>query len=150
MVDELVASGVLVESVSTKPDYDAKFYRAEEPHEFRGLFQDIREESTLRLVLNTWGESSTGEILDDVYFRTEPMEHGVRNEVLDFGTVAEGNPSKYLRSSSGATQEEIAALKSHFRQQLQRIVSGASFQFTPPKYDDEFYEAIDKLETSRT
>src|ERR1700733_6598276 len=101
ILDDLVRSGVLLEVQSNKSEYDTKFFKAESPLEFPSLFSSFHDEAALRVVLNTWGDRSTGEILDYVYFRTEPMENGIRNEALDFSVIPEGRSEKYVRSSSG-------------------------------------------------
>ncbi|MGO9270477.1 MAG: hypothetical protein ACLQOO_09530 [Terriglobia bacterium] len=150
VLDELVSTGILLESQSTRPDYDAKFLRANSPHDFSTLFTDFRDESALRAVLSTWAESSTGEILDYVYFRTEPMEHGIRNEPLDFSVITEDRPEKYTRSASGASAKQIAGMKQDFASRLgavQQSHPSRPFDFTPPSYDDEFRAAMAKLDT---
>jgi hypothetical protein len=149
IVDDLVRRGVLLEVQSAKSEYDTKFFKAETPLDFSSLFSSIHEEAALRIVLNTWGDRSTGEILDYVYFRTEPMEHGIRNEVLDFSLIPEDRPEKYVRSSSGASSRQIIALKKEFAERvasLQKSQGEKRFQFTPPRYDDEFANAMAKLD----
>jgi hypothetical protein len=98
--------------------------------------------------LNTWGDRSTGEILDYVYFRTEPMENGIRNEPLDFSVIPEGRPEKYVRSSSGTPSGQIIAMKKAFAERIATLENEKEkgFEFTPPKYDDEFAKAIAKLD----
>jgi hypothetical protein len=149
IVDDLVGSGVLLETQSAKSEYDTKFFRATLPLDFSSLFSSYHDEAALRVVLNTWGDRSTGEILDYVYFRTEPMEHGIRNEVLDFSLIPEGRPEKYVRSSSGTPSRQISAMKKEFAQRLtslRKIDQEKKFEFTPPQYDDEFVKAIAKLD----
>ena len=145
-VGNLVAQEILIESASTKPEYDTKFYRTPHPHSLDNIFQSLKDWAALKSVLQTWSESTTGEILDHIYFRTEPMEHGIRNEPLDFSSIqAEPHP-KYSRSSSGKTAREIKSLRRKFQEKLAARVSTAGASFTPPRYDEEFFEALSKLE----
>jgi hypothetical protein len=150
VLDELVGTGILVETQSTRPEYETKFLRTDSPHDVSHLFTNFRDESVLRTVLNTWSESPTGEILDYVYFHTEPMEHGIRNEPLDFSVIPEDSPEKYIRSASGASARQIANMKEDFASRLgalQQSHAPKHFQFTPPSYDDEFRAAMAKLDT---
>jgi len=149
VLDELVGAGTLLESQSTRPEYDTKFLKTESPQDFSPLFSNFHDESALRTVLNTWAESSTGEILDYVYFRTEPMEHGIRNEPLDFSVIPEERPEKYVRPASGASVKQIAKMKEEFAARLGALQSSRPpkpFDFTPPSYDEEFRAAIAKLD----
>ncbi len=146
IVNKLVANGVLIEQLSSRSEYDTKFFRSSEHHEFSKLFSSFADEAVLRRVLNTWAENSTGEILDYVYFRTEPMEHGIRNERLDFAHIQQEAPSKYVRSSSGATKKDIRRFKEELASRLKSIETSKTFEFTPPQYDDQFQAEMNRLE----
>jgi hypothetical protein len=74
------------------------------------------------------------------------MEHGVRNELLDFSKVIPHGAGIYRRAQSGKTPREINALRKQFAQKTAVKLSPSSFQFTPPRYDDEFEAAIEKLD----
>lgn len=142
----LVAQDDLIETESTRPEFETKFYRASETHDIERLFTSIKDWAALKLVLDRWSESTTGEILNYVYFRTEPMEHGTRNEPLDFRTIQAESPPKYSRSSSGKTPREVEALRRKFREEIANRVRETRTAFTPPRYDEEFFEALSKLE----
>lgn len=146
IVNSLVAKGILLEQSSSRPEYDTKFFRSSEQHDLSKQFSSFAEEAILRRVLNTWAENSTGEILDYVYFRTEPMEHGIRNERLDFGHIQQETAAKYVRSSSGATTKDIRRLRKELTTRLSSIETTKIFEFTPPKYDDQFQAEMDRLE----
>lgn len=149
LIEELVRSETLVESTSAKQDYDTKFFRAAEPSEANGLFPTFSDESLLRSLLNTWAEASTGEILDHVYFHTEPMERGVRNEPLDFSCISQERPEKYARPKSSATEKEIRRRRRDFQDKLsERNAQSPKFQFTAPRYDQEFEKALEKIEAA--
>ena len=119
-VGNLVAQEELIESASTKPEYDTKFYRTPHPHSLDNIFQSLKDWAALKSVLQTWSESTTGEILDHIYFRTEPMEHGIRNEPLDFSSIqAEPilNIPAHLRAR---LQGRLNLYAGNFRKSLQR------------------------------
>jgi len=146
LLETLVASGSITEHLVERPDFDAKFLESSEPTDLKGTFRDFKDEILLRSVLDTWGQSSTGEILDYVYFRTEPMEHGIRNEPLDFSNILEQVPETYKRPSSGKTDGEIKKMRREFSQNLSKRLLSTAFAFTAPRYDDEFQAAMEKLD----
>ena len=148
LMEGLVASGALIEQAATRPEYETKFYHVAEPRELGKLFKSATDEFVLRGVLRTWAESSTGEILDYVYFRTEPMERGVRNERLDFSSIPEPPTERYARPSSGTPRKEIAKLRAKFQSQSRETARPVPFAYTPPRYDDEFAKGIAKLESA--
>jgi hypothetical protein len=176
ILQTLVAQGALIEIVSSKPEFDTKFYRASEPTRIDDLFHSYKDVAILKTLLDKWGEKTTGEILDYVYFSTEPMERGVRNVPLDFSRIGEQRPAPYVRSSSGKTPPEIRQTRENFWKQIKalslevggkfalhpqlsalpapalrpdRELSPSEFHFTPPSYDEEYFEAMAKLDTAR-
>jgi hypothetical protein len=148
LLEELTAQGTLLESVGSRPEFDTKFYRTPEPYDLDRLFASYREQWPVKIVLDRWGGSSTAEILDYVYFHTEPVEHGIRHEPLDFTRIPEQTPPAYVRQASGKTVREIQEMRSRFRQEMARKKQEAKkeFQFTAPRYDEEFFTALAKLD----
>jgi hypothetical protein len=148
LLEELVGHGVLVESVSSRPDYETKNFRTSEDFDLASLFETFKEEAPVKRVLERWAESSTGEILDYVYFHTEPMEHGIRSEALDFTTISEQPALNYVRQASGKTPQDIKAARKKLLEQLSRRSGQAAkaFAFTSPRYDEEFLEALERLD----
>jgi hypothetical protein len=145
LVDELIRSEMLIESTSSEQDFETKFYRTAESLEVSGLFPVLADEEVLYSTLGIWAEASTGEILDYVYFRTEPMLQGIRNEVLDFSTISTDKPERYTRPKSGTPEKEIRKAKRAFQG---KPAQQNDFQFTAPRYDEEFARALEKLETA--
>jgi hypothetical protein len=146
LLDKLVANGTITEQFVEKPDYDAKFLQSNEPSGLDKTFDDYKDALILRTVLDLWGPSPTSEILDYVYFRTEPMEHGIRNEPLDFSRVLHQLPEIYRRPASKATAGEIKAMRREFSKRVAEKLTPAPFEFTQPKYDEEFQAAMEKLD----
>jgi hypothetical protein len=147
LLDELLSTGSLTEHAVERPDFDARYIRSAQPGNLRRPFDSYKDEGILKSVLDMWGPSSTGEILDYVYFRTEPMEHGIRNEKLDFSRVLPQLAETYKRQASNKSAGEIKALQREFGKRLAERVHSSAFEFTPPKYDDEFAAAMEKLDT---
>jgi hypothetical protein len=137
LLDTLVSEGSLIERPSTRSDFDTKFLQSRDAIDLRKPFDNYRDEALLKSVLDIWGPSTTGEILDYVYFRTEPMERGIRNEKLDFSTVLQEVPGTYKRSASKKTPREIKAVRREFSRKVAAQLSSPAFHFTQPRYDDE-------------
>jgi len=146
----LVAHGILSEQRSSASEYDTAFYKSAERVETRSAFERVKDEAILLEVLKRWGTRTTGEILNYVYFQTEPMEAGIRNQPLDFSLIATNLSAVYSRSSSGKSSAEIRKLRAKFdRRQAEKMANvPRPFTFTPPRYDEEYFDAMGKLETA--
>lgn len=146
----LIAHGIISEQHSNSSEYDTAFYKPTERVETRCPFANAKEEFILLAVLKQWGTRTTGEILNHVYFQNEPMEAGIRNQPLDFSLIATERPAVYSRSSSGKSPAEIRKLRAKFEhQQAERKAKEQQpFTFTRPKYDEEYFEAMAKLQTA--
>jgi hypothetical protein len=147
LFDKLVSRGDLIEHVVERPDFDAKYLRSGGAATLRAAFDSYKDEAILKALLDTWGPSPTGEILDYVYFRTEPMEHGIRNENLDFSRIAQEVPAVYRRPASAKTDGEIKRLRRELGKKVAARLSSPKFQFTQPRYDEEFLAAMEKLDS---
>jgi len=73
----------LVEEEFETGEKRGRYYRVDQearfPNELGSIVKDITDR-----VLHIWGLASTAEILDHVYFETEPMEDAIYGELLDF------------------------------------------------------------------
>jgi hypothetical protein len=76
------------------------------------------------------------------------MEAGIRNQLLDFSIIPAARPVVYARSSSGKSPAEIRKLRAQFerRQAEQNAKEERPFTFTSPKYDEDYFEAMAKLQ----
>lgn len=148
-LEGLVTKGILFPQQSSNREFETIFFKPAERIDLREPFTNVKDEYILRGVLKNWGTRPTGEILDYVYFQTEPMEVGIRNAPLDFSVIQSEKQPVYSRSSSGKTQVEIQKLRTKFEaQQAQRKANqNQPFAFTPPNYDDEYLNAMAKLDT---
>jgi hypothetical protein len=146
----LLAHGILSEQCSGSSQYDLAFYGPGERVDTRRAFTSVKDESILLEVLKRWGTRTTGEILNYVYFQTEPMEAGIRNQPLDFSLIPTERPAVYSRSSSGKSPSDIRKLRAKFErlQAEKKANQQRPFTFTPPKYDEEYFEAMAKLQTA--
>jgi hypothetical protein len=92
--------------------------------------------------LKKWSEVDTPEILDYVYFNTEPMLSGVRSQPLDFSAIQD-LPPVYKRSSSGSSPNDIARKRAAFiEKQKKRESERPPGRITSPQYDESFDRAM--------
>lgn len=149
-LSELLAHGILCEQHSDSTESDAAFYKPGERVESRCAFVNVKDECILLGVLKRWGACATGEILNYVYFQTEPMLAGIRNQPLDFGLIPTERPAVYSRSSSGKSPADIRTLRARFeRQQAEKnALDQRPFAVTPPNYDEAYFEAMATLQTA--
>lgn len=128
--------------------FDTEFITTDEEVYLNRIFDDSKDSLIFEKVMRTWGNKATPEILDHVYFRTEPMVAATRGENLDFSVVSEQSPTLYSRVRSGKSAGQVAALRQRIDERRESVRKEASkTTFTPPKYDAEFFEAMDKLES---
>jgi hypothetical protein len=146
ILEDLRKTNALQERQSTHSDFETKYFQSESSPNLRPLFSSYAEESIAKNVLDLWGDRTTAEILDHVYFHTEPMEFGIRSERLDFSKVAPNPPPIYKRTPSGKTSAEIAAMRKAFEAKKTHAVQ-PQFEFRAPQYDEEFRTGMAKLES---
>ncbi len=149
-LDEMVARSALIQQRSSSSEFETLFFKPAERVLPDAPFGSVKDEYILRGVLKKWGARSTGEILDYVYFQTAPMETAIRNAPLDFSVIQPEQISVYSRSCSGKTKPEIQKLRARFEAaQAHRNASQKQpYAFTPPRYDEEYLDAMAKLETA--
>lgn len=145
LLSTLEERGLIAAAPSTHPDYDTVFFKTPEPVRIFGILPR-EDESILRVVLNHWGDKTTAQILDYVYFRTEPIEQGERDQRLDFSLIPAEGPTKYLRASSGKTQEQIRQMRIEFQRRAARLTDELVPVAISPKYDDAYFEFLQELE----
>jgi len=78
------------------------------------------------------------------------MEAGIRNQPLNFSMIPPEYPVVYSRSSSGKSPADIRKLRAKFEGQQadRKAKEQPPFTFTRPRYDEEYFEAMAKLETA--
>jgi hypothetical protein len=148
ILEDLLAKGILQKSSSAYADHDTDFYKAVKKVPIREALPNSQDEYILRRILNIWADKRTAQILDYVYFQTEPILLGERYRPLDFSVIPEHAIPQYRRTSSGKTKQEIKAARKAFEENQKTKVSAPTqpATFIPPKYDDEYWEAMDTLE----
>jgi hypothetical protein len=149
-LEKYEANGSL-ERQKGRDEYGTEFITTKEVVRLRDLFGTRDEEIILEDLIRTWSKVPTAEILDHVYFRTEPMQDTVRNEKLDFSKVAPEPPRRYRRAMSGLSQKQLDAIRAKIAERLKPIREREQSltSFVSPEYDNEFLEGMEQLERIR-
>jgi hypothetical protein len=98
--------------------------------------------------VDTWADRSLPELLDYVYFDTEPMKEAESLKRLDFSKVDRTPPVLYKRVSSGIPPEKLkrkraALLEARARNNQGRAV--AMSRYGKPTYGESYRSALESL-----
>lgn len=74
---------------------------------FMSAKADFDLEAIINRVVKEWGDADLNQLLDFVYFETEPMQSAKRGDVLDFSTVGPAVPKKIQISLDRARLKEL-------------------------------------------
>ncbi len=133
------------------PDFDegATFINPTERLPLSQVFPDIIQELTAKKIIETWAARPTVELLDYVYFHTAPMRDAVRNEALDFSTLTrEEKLPHYTGIKSKADEKEIQRKRQELLKKLSSSTKAPIAPLDPPpRYDESYWSALDKLES---
>jgi hypothetical protein len=75
------------------------------------VIRDTDEFYRIRHQIDAWSDRSLSELLDYVYFETEPMSGAVSGERLRFEKIGKEAPKLYHRTKSGTHPEQLKRLK---------------------------------------
>lgn len=139
--------GAVAVRPGTRMDLDTEFLQTEEEVELQDIFPNDNERRRMRQVLETWAARPLGEMLDHVYFHTEPMEEAKRDEYLSFAKV---NRAIVSLPPKVQVEKVPAASISRLRQRLKQAVASKQPTLTqpstPPRYDEVFDQGVATLD----
>lgn len=150
--ENLYAQLKSTDDIQTKPgtrsDLETEFVQTSEPVDLDKALDDFLMESIIRNIVDTWADRRLGDMLDYVYFRTEPMESAERGKSLDFSKI-EGKikPTSFttqLLSTKSSKQEAVERMRKNIegRKQVQPLRQPV---FTEPLYDDLYSEVVSSM-----
>lgn len=119
----------------------SKFRVAETASTFQTKL-DPKVALVIKRVVGTWGKLSLEELLDYVYFETEPMQAVVkRGQHLDFTTIRKDTSTVVVPlKASKETEEKVAELRERLAPSLERLSTRNS---TREPDNEAFREAIE-------
>jgi hypothetical protein len=142
--------------LGSRPDLDTEFVQSTEPVELEKVIDDFRMEGVVRTIIDTWADRQLGDMLDFVYFRTEPMEGAERGKSLDFSKIDMNIPPAWLRL---ALQDNVRVSSHPQRtskqkniEEIRRIIeekkntrTPSKTVFTEPTHDDLYWEVVGSM-----
>lgn len=143
---ELARQGQIQVTPSQRPDIDAEFVTAEERLDLADLVDDVGLGLEFRHIVDQWADRRLGEMLDYVYFYTEPMETARRGEALDFSVVQRERVELRLPDRVRVDKRLVQRLKEGVERRKAEFPPEAEESFTPPRYDETYERARKAME----
>jgi hypothetical protein len=134
------------EEFKTASERDFIGFRIAEPGRSYQAFVNAKVSLTVKKVIGTWGNRSLSELLDYVYFQTEPMQRvKERGEKLDFQAIdREPQEPVYPVSATKDARKKVEELRARVKASLQ------TFAVTEPihlQQDRDELEAIEEWDS---
>jgi uncharacterized phage-associated protein len=101
-------------------------------------------------LVDTWLDRATAQLLDFVYFETEPMQGARKQAQLDFSKVSKEAPSLYRRTRGTADIRQTEAMRARLSAAAKRVNTNASNTLAQVdvQYGEDFIEALAVLSSS--
>lgn len=135
--------GHIKEGEVLQPEFIKYF---EEEIDLEDIFPTLEEKTIFFEIVDRWGKENLSEILNYVYFYTEPMLNARKRKPLDFHNIEiYGKVPKYKRRKSGVSEKRIAELREKLKSlKLEEKISKK--QRIRPRYDELYFSVINKLD----
>jgi hypothetical protein len=149
LLAELERKDAIALEAWTGADREGARISLRDPRELDKVIRNADEFYRIRHQVDTWNDRSLSDLLDYVYFETEPMSEAVSGERLRFEKVNRDAPKLYRRTSSKTHPESLKRLKEKF--QALRAASEERRQktlreFRRPAYDEVYESALQELD----
>jgi hypothetical protein len=138
-LDSILAENEFEKEVfTTKTEREVIHYKIAEPLAHYSNYVDTKLSLIVKKVVGTWAGKKLNELLDYVYFETEPMEAvRQRGDILDFSTIQkEASANIIPLKASKETEVKVAELRKRIAPKLERF----SKQITHELHRDKDYE----------
>jgi len=149
LYSQLRRTGDIHVQEGTHPDLETEFVRSSDRVDLEKAIDDLRLESIVRKIVDTWADRRLGDMLDYVYFRTEPMESAERGKALDFSKIErEAAIPSVLTLTSATLRSSNQHLVIRMRDKIaeKKVPPSATKpHFTPPPYDEVYFQALDSM-----
>lgn len=126
----------------TKPDLDAEFIESTETVQLSDVIEDVHLELEFRHIIDTWADRRLGEMLDHVYFNSEPMHVATQGEELDFSSVERTPMQRRIWQPTHGDRTIADQVRRRIAERLGLQQKPKPEQFTPPRYDEEYFDAV--------
>ncbi|MBA7628550.1 hypothetical protein ES703_36038 [subsurface metagenome] len=131
------------EEVITRKGYRAFTYKAQQPETLDDLLSSP-EQGMIDRIIDRWALESLYGLLDYVYFETEPMQAAARGNLLDFSQIVRIRVTEERTPLAKLSQEVLTNLRERLKAVRESKVSKR--HYTPPLYDDIYFQAIEAMD----
>lgn len=149
LLDQLEAEAVLSRQSWSTVDLDGERLIAIEQMDLGKVVSDTGEYFRIRHLVDTFAALATPELLDFVYFDTEPMAQAEKGKKLDFTKVSREGAPLYRRKASGSSPNRLTELRNRFRQIKEHVSEESDVnlrRFPTPTYDEHYWSAIEAFD----
>jgi len=122
-------------------------YKVEQPETLDSLLS-LPNRMMIEKIIERWALESLYKLLDYVYFETEPMQGAVRGELLDFSTITSEPLVIEETPQAQLPKETINRFKGKFK--AIHASKAPARHYTPPPYDDIYFQAIATMNSGET
>ena len=140
--DELLEDLARTDSIELQPwnkdELNGNRISLLEPRDLDSVIADTDELYRIQRVIDTRADRSLSELLDYVYFETEPMIGAVSQQHLSFSGVSKQPPKVYRRLSSRTDPRALGRLRAKLQSHQKQVESKrekATAAFRQPLYD---------------
>jgi hypothetical protein len=147
VLDRMARANRITIRPGSRPDLETQFIQASSPVSFDSVVGPPAVTwLALRRAVETWASEPTGELLNYVYFHTEPMQGARDGDRINFSAVApRGELRLYRRTKSSATAGDLRKARERFSAFRVRVKRPET-AFTPPSYDEVFFGGMASLD----
>ena len=119
----------------------------DDPKDFSDIFKELEDSMLFRELINKWATEELNEILNYVYFYTEPMIGTKKKEKLDFSKINKFETiPKFKLEKGGLSSQEIRAIRATLKEKLRRGKEKDIEEVVQPKYDELYWQEMEKLD----
>lgn len=112
---------------------------------------DVQDKLIIDNLVNEWGDAELNELLDFVYYETEPMAKARRNEILDFSTISHVLYKEVIKAH--IPEGKLALIRERIAQRIKslkdRPIVSVSYVDEDLKYEVELEEPLKLPESAR-
>jgi hypothetical protein len=147
-IAQLEAEGAVERRPWVQGDIEGEGLIGKDSADLNTLIRNTEEYFRTRRLIETFSRLSTPELLDYIYFETEPMQGAEKLKSLDFGKVSKQAPQLYRRKASGAPPARVKELQRAWRDIKERVEREANSNianFWTPTHDEHYIKALEVL-----
>jgi uncharacterized protein YwgA len=151
LLEELELKDLIRVDQWSKGDIAGARLETNEPRDLNKLIQSADEYYRIQHQVDTWADKALPDLLNYVYFSTDPMRDAVSLQRLNFEQVDRTPPPIYKRSPSGTPPEALKRIRAKLldaRARNEKAQTTASVGYSPPAYDETYRQALDALASS--